>query len=40
VDYRFRFAKYADRRENWADLMNGVGMVARGDEENPCRAQR
>ena len=37
-----RFAKYADRRENWVSLIEGVGGVVaqRDDRAMPRRAQR
>ena len=33
-----RFAKYADRRENWADLMNGVEEWSRAVTTEKCLA--
>ena len=38
MDYRFRFAKYADRRENWADLINGVEEWSRAVTTEKCLA--
>src|SRR5258707_14585791 len=34
-----RFAKYADRRDNWADLMNGVETWSRPLTTEKCLAE-